>query len=208
MEEKPKETGPSKPPRIVDHLTSGSVSDGSPVTLKCTIKCQTKFDIMWLHNDKEIKSSPDFLYKTEGDNYLLEIPEIFPEDSGIYTCEAFNDAGEAFSSCTLDVNVPNEEPKGPGITVFPQSITTHEGSKITFNLETIRSAKTVEWVKDSKPLEESSGCQTSKASDNKFSLTIPSIRLADVGQYTARATDETGTSSATFSLNVMTEADL
>ncbi|CAG2123068.1 unnamed protein product, partial [Medioppia subpectinata] len=30
MEEKPKETGPSKPPRIVDHLTSGSVSDGSP----------------------------------------------------------------------------------------------------------------------------------------------------------------------------------
>jgi hypothetical protein len=36
--------------------------------------------------------------------------------------------------------VPNEEPKGPGISVFPQSITTHEGSKITFTLETIREA--------------------------------------------------------------------
>lgn len=65
---------------------------------------ETKFDTIWLHNTKEVKASADFKQRSEGDNYYLEISEIFPEDSGIYTCEAFNDAGEAFSSCTLIVN--------------------------------------------------------------------------------------------------------
>lgn len=126
-------------------------------------------------------------------------------------------------------SVPNEEPKGPGINVFPQSITTHEGSKVTFNLETIRNATSglnyirfdpkltfltldlnelsVEWSKDSKPIEESNASQT-KIDENKYCLTIPSVRLADMGQYTASAKDATGITSVTFSLNVITEADL
>lgn len=64
---------------------------------------ESAFDVVWLHNEKEIKNSKDFQYKNDGDDYKLEIPEIFPEDGGIYTCEVFNDAGEAFSSCTLVV---------------------------------------------------------------------------------------------------------
>lgn len=64
---------------------------------------ESSFDVVWLHNEKEIKNSKDFLYQTEGSDYKLVINEIFPEDAGIYTCEAFNDAGEAFSSCTLVV---------------------------------------------------------------------------------------------------------
>lgn len=62
-----------------------------------------KFDVIWLHNNKEIKPSKDFQYTNEANIYKLNIAEIFPEDSGIYTCEAFNDAGESFSSCTLVV---------------------------------------------------------------------------------------------------------
>jgi hypothetical protein len=48
----------------------------------------------------------------------------------------------------------------------------------------------------------------SQTDGKKFTLTLPSVRLADIGQYTARPTDKTGESSATFSLNVITEADL
>lgn len=62
-----------------------------------------KFDVIWLHNNKEIKPSKDFEYTNEANIYKLNIAEIFPEDSGTYTCEAFNDAGESFSSCTLVV---------------------------------------------------------------------------------------------------------
>lgn len=113
----------SKPPRIVSHLQSCSANDGQPVTLQCSIKCkfqiycsncfiqhqkiyldyigESSFDVMWLHNGKEIKKSDDFNYRSDGDDYILNVAEVFPEDAGIYTCEAFNDAGESFSSCSI-----------------------------------------------------------------------------------------------------------
>lgn len=62
-----------------------------------------KFDVIWLHNNKEIKPSKNFEYTNTANVYKLNIAEIFPEDSGTYTCEAFNDAGESFSSCTIVV---------------------------------------------------------------------------------------------------------
>lgn len=62
-----------------------------------------KFDVVWLHNYKEIKPSKDFEYANIANVYTLKIAEIFPEDSGTYTCEAFNDVGEAFSSCSIVV---------------------------------------------------------------------------------------------------------
>lgn len=102
--EKPKEEEEAeKAPKIVDHLKSNAVTDGDAVTLSCRIIGAKKFDVVWLHNNKEIKPSKDFQYTNEANIYKLQIAEIFPEDSGTYTCEAFNDIGESFSSCTLNV---------------------------------------------------------------------------------------------------------
>lgn len=100
-----KDTGvlADKPPKITTHLKSQDVQDGSHVSVVCKIGGASKFDVVWLHNEKEIKPSKDFQYLNEGDKYILKISEIFPEDSGTYTCEAFNDAGETFTSCTLVV---------------------------------------------------------------------------------------------------------
>lgn len=95
--------GGDKVPRISDHIKSKEVPDGTPVTLTCKIGGATKFDVVWLHNEKEIKPSKDFQYLNENNKYSLKIAEIFPEDGGTYTCEAFNDVGETFSSCTLVV---------------------------------------------------------------------------------------------------------
>jgi hypothetical protein len=90
-------------PQIVDHVKSMAVTDGDAVTLSCRIIGANKFDVIWLHNNKEIKPSKDFQYISEANIHKLIIAEIFPEDCGTYTCEAFNDAGESFSSCTLNV---------------------------------------------------------------------------------------------------------
>ena len=68
-----------------------------------------QYDVLWLRNEKEIKPSKDFEYKSSGQTHSLIIQEIFPEDAGSYTCEAFNDVGECFSTCSLVVEVPGEE---------------------------------------------------------------------------------------------------
>lgn len=131
-----KDKGADKPPRIVSHLDSRYVKDGEPVILQCRIIGAKKFDVVWLHNNKEIKPSKDFEYTNEANIYKLKITEIFPEDSGVYTCEAFNDVGESYSSCTLTVLVPNEEPKGPTFKTFPQSATVTQGESTIFECET------------------------------------------------------------------------
>ena len=92
-------------PRIYQHATSLVTKDGEPVKLECVVTGDARYDVVWLHNEKEIKPSKDFVYTSSGDRHFLEIPEIFPEDAGTYTCEAFNDVGECFSACTLVVEV-------------------------------------------------------------------------------------------------------
>lgn len=41
-----------------------------------------RFDVVWLHNNKEIKPSKDFQYSSEANIHKLHIAEIFPEDAG------------------------------------------------------------------------------------------------------------------------------
>ena len=98
-----KASGKDCAPRIVKHVTSRLVNDGESVTLQCTVAAAAKFDVIWLHNEKEIKPSKDFEYERSANDCRLRIAEIFPEDAGTYTCEVFNDVGEAFSTCTLTV---------------------------------------------------------------------------------------------------------
>ncbi|GIY64293.1 twitchin [Caerostris darwini] len=171
--------GSGKPPRIMKHLQSRQVKDGDAVTLICTVKCASSFDVVWLHNEKEIKNSKDFQYKTEGDDYKLEIPEIFPEDCGIYTCEVFNDAGEAFSSCTLVVLVPNEPSKGPGFSKFPESQTIHENQPVTFTAELEKDADKVKWTKDGKVIDEKSSHHKVTKSGKKCTLSIEKCASTD-----------------------------
>ena len=71
----------------------------------------------------DLQPSKDFQYLAKGNTYTLEIAEIFPEDSGTYTCEAFNDAGECFSTATLNVVVPGEDPHPISFKSFPKSLT-------------------------------------------------------------------------------------
>lgn len=160
-----------------------------------------RFDVVWLHNNKEIKPSKDFMYSSEANIHKLTIAEIFPEDSGkhffklnillreqfivsipfygmitkfsdmfsfyffsftfsysviyiminmkirflldfcmtfkgVYTCEAFNDCGESFSSCSLVVAVPGEEMRSPFFKQFPASATVATGEGASFTAET------------------------------------------------------------------------
>ncbi|KAH9366474.1 hypothetical protein HPB48_022308 [Haemaphysalis longicornis] len=207
-----------KSPKFAEHLKSHVVKTGDAVTLQCTIRGSSKFDVVWLHNEKEIKSSKDFQYVTEGEVYKLVIAEIFPEDSGTYTCEAFNDVGEAFSTCTLDVlantwpcaslswQFQGEPLVGPGFSIYPRSTTSGEGQPAAFKCVTDKEALGVRWQKDGQTLEESAHYKLGQEG-RTFTLTIPQATVTDVGQYVVIANDASGESTASFALNVVSEAD-
>lgn len=203
-----KKRSSDKPPRIVSHLKSAFVSDGEAVELSCRIIGSDKFDVIWLHNNKEIKPSKDFQYTNEANIYKLKIAEIFPEDSGVYTCEAFNDAGESFSSCTLNVLLPGEQPKTPVFKTFPASATVSEGEAVTFVAEMQDEPLQINWLKDGKLIKEKSSKYRFTADSKKYTLEVLSCDTNDVGQYQAKAIGKKSETLAAFSLNVVGPGEL
>ncbi|ERL85176.1 hypothetical protein D910_02598 [Dendroctonus ponderosae] len=197
-----------KPPTIVSHLESAFVKDAEPVTISCRIIGADKFDVIWLHNNKEIKPSKDFQYVNEANIYKLIIAEIYPEDSGVYTCEAFNDAGESFSSCTLNVVVPGDQPKSPVFKTFPISATVSENEVATFVAETEDEPLQISWLKDGKQIKESSAKFKFTADGKRYTLQIVSCDSNDIGQYQAKAIGKKGETFAAFSLNVVPPGQL
>jgi len=195
---------PSGPlaPRVIKHVQSSSVKDGEAVTLTCTLGGADKYDVLWLHNEKEIKPSKDFEYKSTGQTHSLVINEIFPEDSGSYTCEAFNDVGECFSTCSLVVEVPGEEVHAPTFTSFPVSLTVSRGSSASFEATLNCSPVTVSWMKDGKEVKEQPMKHRITSSGNKVCLDVMECSIADAGQYALIVTNKKGESKAAFSLNI------
>jgi len=192
-------------PRVFKHLDSMTVRDGDPVKLECTLTADNgaSFDVVWLHNEKEIKPSKDFQYVTKGNAYILEIQEIFPEDAGTYTCEAFNDVGECFSTATLVVDVPGDEnPAAPHFKSFPKSLTVNKGESAAFVSSVDKAVDTVTWMKDGKILSEAP--LKIKINQNKalLSLDIKDCSEADAGQYAVIAASSKGDAKSAFSLNV------
>lgn len=194
-----------QPPRVVKHLTSRVVKDGEAVVLSCRLSGQSKFDVVWLHNNKEIKSSSDFKYDSEGDSYYLRIAEIFPEDTGAYTCEAFNDAGESFSSCTVVVRAGNDDVVHPVFETFPASASVNEGDPFSTSFTLSKAASKVVWYKDGKAMREHSGRVVIASNKNKHTLTINCCQTSDIGQYSVKAIGKKTEPSANFSLNVNTK---
>lgn len=54
-------------------------------------------------NGKLIKANPAFEVFFDGQICRLTINEIFPEDSGLYKCNAKSKYGESQTSCLVDV---------------------------------------------------------------------------------------------------------
>jgi len=192
----------SKSPRVFDHIKSKTVTDGDSVTLSASISGSDKFDVVWLHNEKEIKPSKDFEYKSSGNLHSLVINEIFPEDAGTYTCEAFNDVGECFTSCSLIVDVPGEEIFAPKFKKFPISLTVEKSASASFEADIDSPPSTVAWMKDGREIKEQGMKYRMTVKGTKLTLDILECSLTDAGQYALIVTNKKGESKAAFSLNV------
>lgn len=79
----------------------------SQIFVACLFLANPSPEIIWLHNGKEIQETEDFHFEKKGNEYSLYIQEVFPEDTGKYTCEAWNEVGESQTQATLTVQGRN-----------------------------------------------------------------------------------------------------
>ena len=71
--------------------------------LECQVTAQPQPAITWHVNGTQILPSQKYVISRDGSKSILEVRNLVAEDTGVYTCKAVTDIGEALSNTTLYV---------------------------------------------------------------------------------------------------------
>lgn len=94
-------------PRFIEKLQPITTPDGYTIQFECKVEGNPRPQITWFRQTAIIKQSQDFQMYYDDDNVAtLVIREVFPEDSGTFTCVAKNSVGYASSTTELTVEAP------------------------------------------------------------------------------------------------------
>lgn len=189
-------------PSIQLPLTNVTITEGNRVRLDCVIVGQPEPEVIWYHDDRPVKESPDFQLLFQGDRCSLIIQEALPEDAGQYKVVALNSAGEASSKCSLIV-VPDtatkppepEQPSGtpPKFTKLLADVLVSEGEKVLFEgCVTGEPTPEIKWLLNNQPITPTDHVKITNEVDGTIKLEIANVRPEDKGVYTVKATNSSG----------------
>lgn len=115
-------------PRFIEKLQPITTPDGYTIQFECKVEGNPRPQITWFRQTAVIKQSQDFQMYYDDDNVAtLVIREVFPEDSGTFTCVAKNSVGYASSTTELTVEGPLSE-HGSDITGLSRKSLSRESS--------------------------------------------------------------------------------
>uniref|UniRef100_A0A8C3VF22 Myosin light chain kinase, smooth muscle n=1 Tax=Catharus ustulatus TaxID=91951 RepID=A0A8C3VF22_CATUS len=164
-----------------------------------TVKANPSPEIIWLHNGKEIQETEDFHFEKKGNEYSLYIQEVFPEDTGKYTCEAWNEVGESQTQATLTVQEPQDGIQ-PWFISKPRSVTAAPGQNVLISCAIAGDPfPTVHWFKDGKEIMSGTAYEILQNEDI-FTLVLRNVQSRHAGQYEIQLRNQVGECSCQVSL--------
>ncbi|XP_057286174.1 myosin light chain kinase, smooth muscle isoform X4 [Pezoporus wallicus] len=180
-------------------LTDLKVMDGSQVIMTVEVSANPPPEIIWLHNGKEIQETEDFHFEKKGNEYSLYIQEVFPEDTGKYTCEAWNELGETQTQATLTVQEPQDGIQ-PWFISKPRSVTAAPGQNVLISCAIAGDPfPTVHWFKDGQEIMPGTACEILQNEDI-FTLVLRNVQSRHAGQYEIQLRNQVGECSCQVSL--------
>uniref|UniRef100_A0A8C0UBR0 Myosin light chain kinase, smooth muscle n=1 Tax=Cyanistes caeruleus TaxID=156563 RepID=A0A8C0UBR0_CYACU len=186
-------------PVFLKGLTDLKVMDGSQVIMTVEVSANPSPEIIWLHNGKEIQETEDFHFEKKGNEYSLYIQEVFPEDTGKYTCEAWNEVGESQTQATLTVQEPQDGIQ-PWFISKPRSVTAAPGQNVLISCAIAGDPfPTVHWFKDGKEIMPGTACEILQNEDI-FTLVLRNVQPRHAGQYEIQLRNQVGECSCQVSL--------
>uniref|UniRef100_A0A8C4QFX7 Ig-like domain-containing protein n=1 Tax=Eptatretus burgeri TaxID=7764 RepID=A0A8C4QFX7_EPTBU len=100
---------PAVPPTYVSGLRDMVIPEGERVSLECWLQGNPEPTVQWFREEFPIHNSADFQLRLEKGLASLTIAEVFPEDSGHFSCVASNPAGHVRTTCFLKVQAMDGE---------------------------------------------------------------------------------------------------
>nr|XP_035129885.2 myosin light chain kinase, smooth muscle isoform X4 [Callithrix jacchus] len=193
---------PSKPtaPIFLQGLSDLKVMDGSQVTMTVQVSGNPPAEVIWLHNGNEIQESEDFHFEQRGTQHSLCIQEVFPEDTGTYTCEAWNSAGEVRTEAVLTVQEPHDGTQ-PWFISKPRSVTASLGQSVLISCAIAGDPfPTVHWLRDGKALSKDTGHFEVLQNEDVFTLVLKNVQPWHAGRYEILLKNRVGECSCQVSL--------
>jgi len=192
-------------PLLLQELEDAKIADGiKNYTLVCKVKGNPSPVATWLFNGEPMEENEDFRWVAEGEVRKLILAEVFPEDTGEYTCEVENRAGRVKTTCHLTV----EEIDGsaPEFLLKPRSFTANIGEKAIFSCRIQGDPEPdVTWLFNNKPVKYDDNVVCKKSSsenNNTHKLEINNVRAEDAGRYAVQCSNLLGSVTCTVSLIV------
>ncbi|KAJ8954877.1 hypothetical protein NQ318_016813, partial [Aromia moschata] len=194
-------------PSIQLPLTNTTVAEGNRIRLDCVIVGQPEPEVIWYHDDRPVKESPDFQLLFQGDRCSLVIQEALPEDAGEYKVVALNSAGEASSKCVLSVtptaesdaaSKPQEEKAestgtAPKFTKLLADVLVSEGDKVILEGNVVGEPKPeIKWLLNNLAITDKDHFNLLYDEEGNVRLEINSVRPEDKGVYTVKASNSSG----------------
>ncbi|CAF1627883.1 unnamed protein product, partial [Adineta ricciae] len=203
-------------PVIHQAFKNQTINEGDRVVFQVRITGQPKPQIIWYKDNQPIRNTHDHKIRNQDDIYTLEIPELFPDDAGLYMVKAVNIEGEAkceglltILSATHPISV-NTEPAFVQPTGFPPEFLqlfidrqASINSSMKFEARLIGTQPlNVYWLFDGEPITNLANSQRYQQHvlGDTYSLTINDIQYEDAGRFTLNAENSWGKATCTAQL--------
>ncbi|XP_029766379.1 titin-like, partial [Terrapene carolina triunguis] len=175
-----------EPPTFIRELKPAEVVKGFDAMLECEVSGTPPFEVTWLKNNKEIRSSKKYAMSDRESIFTLVVTNCDFSDAGEYQCIISNDGG----SCSCSTRVSLKEP--PSFIKKIENVATVLKSSAVFQC-TVAGAHplSVSWIKDEKIIEEDENFHIT-FEDNVAILKIKHIDIGHRGRYTCQAKNESG----------------
>ncbi|KAM8933893.1 hemicentin-2 [Pelodytes ibericus] len=179
------------PPRIVSMTDLATFLVNEQVWLECNATGVPDPTLMWLKDKVPVSTANAGLQILE-QGRLLSLSAAHISDSGIYTCVAFNPAGEDSRDTELQVYVA------------PSIVGEELNTTVTINQPVVLECQSsaipppiINWLKDGRPLLKRLGIHVTE--DGRY-LQIDQAQLRDSGRYTCEASNDAGRSEKHYNV--------
>ncbi|XP_037089116.1 titin-like isoform X2 [Pollicipes pollicipes] len=201
---KREEEPPPVVPVFTEPLTDQTVQDGVRHTLQARVSGVPAPKVNWQKDGISCDSNPDYAIVHQQGVCTLTIEETLAEDSGVFTCRAWNAAGVAETRAKLTVReAAAEEELAPPI--FTRQLTdarAREGRAIQLTATvTGNPLPVVSWLRDGACVDASHDYVITY-NNGECSLRIEEALLQDQGVFVCRASNVLGTDQTSAQLRV------
>jgi hypothetical protein len=168
------------------------IPENSKLKLKCSLKEPIKDlnQVKWYKNNKPITANEkNIRINNSNDCFELEIDNCSPaRDNGTYKIEIQDADGNKLID-EISLLVLEDKLKLSPLVVEGDDI--REGGKVTLVTKASKLPKSVQWLKDGKPIDVKDKRLTPNSDEKEFqlSLSIDNLQLTDTAVYTIRADD-------------------